>query len=85
MSIFVFSKKRGCGCQICSTHEIKDEHKSKPMCVPFSACMVVRALPFFFQTKGPSMMRREGWVGLEEVRDGDGDGDGGWEMGGGEW
>ena len=31
------------------------------------------------------MMRREGWVGLEKVRDGDGDGDGGWEMGGGEW
>ena len=22
-----------CGCQMCSTHEIKDEHKSKPMCV----------------------------------------------------
>ena len=31
------------------------------------------------------MMRREGWVGLEKVRDGDGDGDGGWEMGDGEW
>ena len=32
-------------------------------------------------------MRREGWVGLEKVRDGDGggDGDGGWEMGDGEW
>ena len=28
------------------------------------------------------MMRREGWVGLEEV--GDEDGDGGWEMGDGE-
>ena len=40
-----------------------------------------------FQKKGPSMMRREGWVGLEKVRDGDGDGDGdgGWEMGDGEW
>ena len=37
----------------------------------------------FFQKKGFSMMRREGWVGLEEVRDGDGDG--GWEMGDGEW
>ena len=31
------------------------------------------------------MLRREGWVGLEKVRDGDGDGDGGWEMGDGEW
>ena len=29
------------------------------------------------------MMRREGWVGLEKVRDRDGDG--GWEMGGGRW
>ena len=29
------------------------------------------------------MMRREGWVGLEKVRDVDGDG--GWEMGDGEW
>ena len=38
-----------------------------------------------FQTKGLSMMRTEGWVGLEKVRDGDGDGDGGCEMGGGEW
>ena len=39
----------------------------------------------FFSKTRLSMMRREGWVGLEEVRDGDGDGDGGWEMGGGEW
>ena len=39
----------------------------------------------FFQKKGVSMMRREGWVGLEKVGDGDGDGDGGWEMGDGEW
>ena len=33
------------------------------------------------------MMRREGWVGLEKVRDGDGDGDGDWrwEVGGGRW
>ena len=31
------------------------------------------------------MMRRDGWVGLEKVRDGDGDGDGGWEMGDGRW
>ena len=31
------------------------------------------------------MMRREGWVGLEKVRDGDGDGDGGWELGDGGW
>ena len=32
-------------------------------------------------------MMRDGWVGLEKVRDGDGDGDGdgGWEMGDGEW
>ena len=28
-------------------------------------------------------MRREGWVGLEKVRGGDGDGDGIWEMGSG--
>ena len=69
-----------CGCQICSTHEIKDEHKSKPMFVPFSTCMVVRARSAFFAKKGPSMMRREGWVGLGTVRDGDG----GWEMGDGE-
>ena len=35
------------------------------------------------------MMRREGWVGLEKVRDGDGDGDGDgdwrWEVGDGRW
>ena len=73
-----------CGCQMCSTHGIKDEHKSKPMVAPFSTCMVARALSAFFKQR-PSMMRREGWVGLEKVRDGDGDGDGGWEMGGGEW
>ena len=74
-----------CGCQICSTHGIKDEHKSKPMFVPFSTCMVVRALSFFFKKKGFSMMRREGWVGLEEVRDGDVDGDWRWEVGDGRW
>ena len=34
----------------------------------------------FFQKK-PSMMGREGWVGLETVTDGDG----GWEMEDGEW
>ena len=39
----------------------------------------------FFQNKGLSMMRREGWGGLWKVRDGDGDGDEGWEMGDGEW
>ena len=33
------------------------------------------------------MMRREGWVGLEKVRDGDGEGDGDWrwEVGDGRW
>ena len=31
------------------------------------------------------MMRREGWVGLEKVRDGDGDGDWIWEVGDGRW
>ena len=31
------------------------------------------------------MMRREGWVGLEKVRDGDGDGDWRWEVGDGRW
>ena len=36
-----------------------------------------------FQKQVLSMMGREGWVGFEKVRDGDGDG--GWEMGGGEW
>ena len=38
-----------CGCQVCSTHGIKDEHKSNPMFVPFSTCMVVRALCIFFK------------------------------------
>ena len=40
-----------CGCQMCSTHGIKAKHKSKPMFVPFSTCMVVRALSVFFQKK----------------------------------
>ena len=74
-----------CGCQMCSTHGIKAKHKSKPMFVPFSTCMVVRALSTFLKQKGPSMMRREGWVGLGEVRDGDLEGDGEWEVGDGEW
>ena len=40
-----------CGCQMCSTHEIKDEHKYKPMFAPVSACMVVRALSAFFKKR----------------------------------
>ena len=72
-----------CGCQMCSTHEIKDEHKSKPMFVPFSTCMVVRALSVFFRKKRTLDDEEGGWVGLGKVRDGDGAG--GWEMGGGEW
>ena len=38
---------------------------------------------FVFFKKGLSMMRREGWVGLEKVRDGDGDWR--WEVGDGRW
>ena len=38
-----------CGCQMCSTHEIKVEHTSKLMSVPFSTCMLVRALSVFFK------------------------------------
>ena len=44
---------------------------------------------FVFPKKELSMLRREGWVGLEKVRDGDGDGDGDgdwrWEVGDGRW
>ena len=40
-----------CGCQVCSAHGITDEHKSTPMFVPFSTCMVVRALSTCFKHK----------------------------------
>ena len=73
-----------CGCQMCSTHGIKDDHKSKPMFAPFGACMVVRALSAFFKKR---IIDDEeggmGWLGGGEG--GDGDGDGGWEVGDGEW
>ena len=47
--------------------------------------MCIRPGPCFFLGKGVSMMRRERWVGLEKVRDGDGDGDWRWEVGDGRW
>ena len=68
------------GCQMWSTHGIKDEHNSKPMFVPFSTCMVVRSISFFFKKR--TFDDEEGGVGWL----GEGEGWGwGWGMGDGRW
>ena len=71
-----------CGCRTCSPHDIKDEHKSKPMFAPLSTCMVVRALSTFFKKRTPDdEAGGMGWLG-----EGEGWGWGwGWGMGDGRW
>ena len=69
-----------CGCQMCSTHGIKDEQQSTPMFVPFIACMVVRALSFCFKKR--ILDADEGGMGW--LVEGEGWG-WGWGVGDGRW